>query len=75
MKKAIIIIVLMVSLLQQLRYLINGSYISNRIWLAAAITSDGRVQMSYSGDDINNFIIRLRRIFFVSHYDSMQFIC
>ncbi len=43
------------NLLQQLRYLINGSYICNGIWLAAAITSDGRVQMSYSGDDISNF--------------------
>ncbi|MFT4145564.1 MAG: RCC1 domain-containing protein [Mobilitalea sp.] len=41
------------SLLQQLRYLINGSYICNGIWFAAAITSDGSVQMSYSGDNSN----------------------
>ncbi len=38
------------SLLEQIRYLINGSYICNGNWLAAAITSDGSVQMSYSGD-------------------------
>lgn len=44
------------SLLQQLRYLVNGSYICNGIWLAAAITTDGSLKMSYSGDDISKFL-------------------
>lgn len=43
------------NLLQQLRYLINGSYICNGIWLAAAITSDGSVQMAYNGNNISNY--------------------
>ncbi len=40
-------------LLDQLRYLINGSYISNGIWGVAAITSDGKVQVVYNGEEID----------------------
>lgn len=43
------------SLLQQLRYLINGSYICNGAWLAAAITNDGRVLMAYNGDNADDY--------------------
>ncbi|HEY5562383.1 MAG TPA: hypothetical protein VIK72_11630 [Clostridiaceae bacterium] len=41
------------NLLEQLRYLINGSYISNGIWAVGAITSQGRVQLAYDGVEIN----------------------
>ena len=43
------------NLLEQLRYLINGSYISNGIWAVGAITSDGGVQVVYDSEYINRF--------------------
>lgn len=43
------------SLLEQLRYIINGSYISNGIWAVAAITSDGGVRVAYEHKDDSNF--------------------
>ncbi len=43
------------NLLSQLRYLINGSYISNGIWAVGAITAEGGVQVAYKGKDANRF--------------------
>lgn len=42
------------SLLEQLRYLINGSYIGNGIWAVGAITSDRGVWVAYNNDKIKN---------------------
>lgn len=42
-------------LLKQIRYLIEGSYISNGIWAVGAITADGRVQVVYEGEDVNRY--------------------
>lgn len=43
------------SLLQQLRYLINGSYICNGAWLVAALTDDGRVLLAYNGSNAGEY--------------------
>ncbi|HQD28422.1 hypothetical protein [Acetivibrio saccincola] len=39
------------NLLEQIRYLIEGSYICNGTWAVGAITKDGRVQIAYKGDN------------------------
>lgn len=41
-------------LLEQLRYLINGSYIGNGIWAVGAITADRGVIVAYKNDKIEN---------------------
>ncbi|WOO37068.1 hypothetical protein R2R35_00820 [Anaerocolumna sp. AGMB13020] len=38
-------------IIHQLQYVINGSYIANGIWAAAAITPDGKVRIAYNGND------------------------
>ncbi len=42
-------------LMDQLLYLINGSYIANGIWVVGAITPDGGVQVAYGGEDSNRY--------------------
>lgn len=42
-------------LIEQLRYLINGSYISNGIWAVGAITTKGGVQVAYNGEGSNPY--------------------
>lgn len=42
-------------LAKQLRYLIEGSYISNGIWAVGAIKNDGRVQVVYEGKDVTRY--------------------
>lgn len=42
-------------LVKQIRYLIEGSYISNGIWAVGAITNDGGVQVVYEGKDENGY--------------------
>lgn len=40
-------------ILEQIRYLIEGSYISNGIWAVGAITNNGNVQVAYDGENKN----------------------
>ena len=42
-------------LIKQIRYLIEGTYISNGIWAVGAITDDNRVQIVYAGEDENKY--------------------
>lgn len=42
-------------LLKQIRYIIEGSYISNGIWAVGAISNDGRVQVAYEGKDVDRY--------------------
>lgn len=41
-------------LLEELRYLVNGSYIGNGIWAIGAITADKGVIVAYNNDKIEN---------------------
>ncbi|TCT15607.1 hypothetical protein EDC18_103315 [Natranaerovirga pectinivora] len=44
-------------LLEQIRYLIEGTYIGNGIWAVGAITDEGKVKVAYDGEYANNYYI------------------